>query len=537
MSLNGFIMKKIPLYVFLLTLNPIITLYAQLPGGIPFQTTMRVFFFQLLATVLFVTSIYGKTKNLERSCLTTGLLFFYFSSTGYFLRLIPIPVPSWAHLLLVFIGVSISVVFAHPLLWGKYLTQPFLRMASPYMNMIALVSLLVPLYQISRVIFKGIDDARTPWSEIIRAEMPPQSLSAENPPDVYYIILDGYTRADVLKDVFRYDNSPFLNELSKRGFYVAEQSRSNYIRTAVSIPSSLNMNYLNFTEEQAGWDSTNYLPLYDLFQNNQTRLLLEEMGFITATVASDYAFTDWQDADIYRYPNAVKVSEFERVYMSITALGAFYDTELPFTDQLRSILPLPSYGTRRERIEYAFEQLSGLPLVEEHKFVFVHIIAPHPPFVFNAEGDPVTTNRPYAPGDAEDFAGDVSEYQSQYIEQLQYVNQKVIKTIDSILTSSKTPPVIIIQGDHGSGSLLSPTSLEDSCLFERTSILNAYYMPGGKTELLYPSITPVNSFRVVFDTYFGANYPLLPDKTYYSPHVNPYNFIEITDQIENSCDN
>ena len=116
MSLNGFIMKKIPLYVFLLTLNPIITLYAQLPGGIPFQTTMRVFFFQLLATVLFVTSIYGKTKNLERSCLTTGLLFFYFSSTGYFLRLIPIPVPSWAHLLLVFIGVSISVVFAHPLL-------------------------------------------------------------------------------------------------------------------------------------------------------------------------------------------------------------------------------------------------------------------------------------------------------------------------------------------------------------------------------------------------------------------------------------
>ena len=72
-------------------------------------------------------------------------------------------------------------------------------------------------------------------------------------------------------------------------------------------------------------------------------------------------------------------------------------------------------------------------------------------------------------------------------------------------------------------------------MYERASILNAYYMPQGKTDLLYPAITPVNSFRVIFNTYFGTNYRLLPDQTYYSPLVNPYDFIDITDKIEDRC--
>ena len=47
-------------------------------------------------------------------------------------------------------------------------------------------------------------------------------------PDIYYIILDGYVRDDVLKDLFAYDNSGLIEYLRGRGFFVAEQSRSNY---------------------------------------------------------------------------------------------------------------------------------------------------------------------------------------------------------------------------------------------------------------------------------------------------------------------
>src|SRR6266849_1590823 len=47
-------------------------------------------------------------------------------------------------------------------------------------------------------------------------------------------------------------------------------------------------------------------------------------------------------------------------------------------------------------------------------------------------------------------------------------------------------------------------------------ILNAYYLPGGGSSALYDTITPANSFRVVFNYYFQAGLPLLEDKCYFS---------------------
>ena len=47
-------------------------------------------------------------------------------------------------------------------------------------------------------------------------------------------------------------------------------------------------------------------------------------------------------------------------------------------------------------------------------------------------------------------------------------------------------------------------------LLQKTGILNAYYLPGADPRVFYPTISPVNSFRVVFNTYFGASLPLLP---------------------------
>ena len=64
-------------------------------------------------------------------------------------------------------------------------------------------------------------------------------------PDVYFIVLDGYARADVLQNDLNLDNSPFLDALRKRQFYVADCSMSNYAQTEQSFASSLNMMYLD----------------------------------------------------------------------------------------------------------------------------------------------------------------------------------------------------------------------------------------------------------------------------------------------------
>ena len=45
-------------------------------------------------------------------------------------------------------------------------------------------------------------------------------------------------------------------------------------------------------------------------------------------------------------------------------------------------------------------------------------------------------------------------------------------------------------------------------------ILNAYHLPGDGIEALYPNISPVNTFRVIFNEYFGFNLPLLEDQSY-----------------------
>jgi hypothetical protein len=57
-------------------------------------------------------------------------------------------------------------------------------------------------------------------------------------------------------------------------------------------------------------------------------------------------------------------------------------------------------------------------------------------------------------------------------------------------------------------------------------ILNAYYFPGGNDDL-YPTITPVNTFRLIFNKYFDQDYPLLEDKALYSAYDIPYNYVEV----------
>ena len=77
-------------------------------------------------------------------------------------------------------------------------------------------------------------------------------------------------------------------------------------------------------------------------------------------MSTEFPYTDWQDADNYLYPYKFNLNQLERFYLSMTALGAFYDAELPIANTLRSWLPIPSYGTRRDRLFYALEQLPQL---------------------------------------------------------------------------------------------------------------------------------------------------------------------------------
>ena len=144
-----------------------------------------------------------------------------------------------------------------------------------------------------------------------------------------------------------------------------------------------------------------------------------------------------------------------------------------------------------------------LPAKNGDYFVFAHFVVPHPPYSFGPNGEWIEINNK---------ASD-EEIGRAYISQIIYINNQILQVVDTIQSESETPPVIIIQGDHG-----PPPDLTNSPEI-RMPILNAYYLPDANDKL-YPSISPVNSFRVVLDHYFGMNLPLLEDKSYFAPNAN-----------------
>jgi len=198
-------------------------------------------------------------------------------------------------------------------------------------------------------------------------------------------------------------------------------------------------------------------------------------------------------------------------------------------------IPVLSYDLHRRYILYSLDMLEEIPLAEEGpKFVFTHLMAPHPPFVLDAAGSPIQSDRPYNLGDASGFRGSSDEYMDGYISEVRFLNERLMQVIDTIIARSEKPPIIILQGDHGPGNYFNMAEPNNTCLWERYSMLNAYYFPDGNYSALYESITPVNSFRVILDQYFGADMELLEDKNYYATWSRPYAFSEVTDKIH-SC--
>jgi hypothetical protein len=186
-----------------------------------------------------------------------------------------------------------------------------------------------------------------------------------------------------------------------------------------------------------------------------------------------------------------------------------------------------SYAMHRKRILYILDNLSKVGEMKPPVFVFAHVLAPHPPFVFGEHGEPIESGRNYSLADGSEFMsqGNKSEYLMNYIRQLMFVNSRMKETIDDILSSSPEPPIIILQADHGPGSMLDwekHTNFE-----ERMSILNAFYLPMDGHRELYQEITPVNSFRVILDYYFGTDLDLLDDRSYFSSIYYPYEFMGV----------
>jgi hypothetical protein len=377
------------------------------------------------------------------------------------------------------------------------------------LNVIALGLAITSLWQISSGIGPGGVVHR------VAAENAPVQedlVRPENPPDVYYFILDSYGREDLLNMAYGYDNSAFIAALRERGFYVAECSQSNYVRTELSVGSSLNMAYLQDLDPAFTPDSIKRRILWDALKHSAVRYNFENMGYKTVAFATGFAWSELDDADVFFTPPpfSAGMTEFETLFMNTTL--ALHARDLGWLDA-DAIMG----QNFRDRTLLVFDTMDDIARNPEPTFAYIHVISPHPPFVFGPQGEHTDPARFWN----QDHEYPSSLYAEGYQNQLTFLNQKVLEAVDTLLAESKTPPIIILQGDHG--PWLQPKD-------RRFWILNAYYLPGHE-DRLFPKISPVNTFRTIFDAYFGGNYDMLPDVTYFSPVPKLYDFSE----VKNSC--
>jgi hypothetical protein len=343
-------------------------------------------------------------------------------------------------------------------------------------------------------------------------------------PDIYYIILDGYGRNDMLGQLFGIDNSEFTSYLKSKGFIIPERSLTNYPKTALSVASTLNLDYIQ--NLIPGLDrSIMWWLLSPWLDHNLVRNSLERIGYASVSASTDWAITDNPTTDYYVKSMPIILSEFERYLLGITPLKTI-------TPLIQGFATTPAYQSYRRSQLNNFQSFIRSTNIPGPKFVFGHVLLTHPPFVFLKDGTPITPDYAFSFNDASDFPGTSAEYDRLYAGQLQFANGRLEEVIDAILNSSKEPPIIILQADHGPGILTDFNSIEDTCLPGRFSQFSAYYLPGLDPSKIPDDITPVNLFRVIFNEYFGTTLPLLKNANYWPRYeLAIYNLADVTAEV------
>ncbi len=290
-------------------------------------------------------------------------------------------------------------------------------------------------------------------------------------PDIYFIILDAYASNNAWKNFYNHDNSKFIKSLQDRGFCVGDEAFSNYGKTQYSLAATLNLNYHDKFNDG--------LFVHEILNNNVLKFL-DLSGYKYFHIKSSSQFNcqipfykgpllEWIK-DRFFLPYGF-ISSFIRIRTSLSNFWDYFVKKKLHKDILKQ-----------------FDDLKSVVFNPEPKFIFAHILCPHPPVVFDEEGD---------------FHTD-GDYEYGVARQSLFINKKVLEVVDFIFKNSKNPPVIILQGDHG---FFWSGDRNDAF-----GILSAFYLPGQDKSKFLENITPVNNFRLIFNSYFGTNFEILENK-------------------------
>jgi hypothetical protein len=511
--------KRFPLYPFLFAAYPVVYLAQANIAHIEPVDALRALLAGLLGTALVYLALGLILRNRHKAALLTSLAVVLFFSYGHIYTLIKSDAIGdfiyGRHRYLIALFALIVLVVG----WLVVRRARHPEGAAGILTAISAVLVLVSLAQVILFEVQAAQNRRASYPEKL-AQYKVQSLAdqltpPETLPDIYLIAFDSYPREDFLMKDFGYDNRPFLDWLEGQGFFVPDCQLSNYAITTLSMSSMLQMNYIgpdtygqDMVKRRANWTRFGGYVVY-----SPVRKTLEDLGYKVVSIETDFSWINLVDADQY-YTLGLKsvfdsiltqkLNPFEQLAIDTTALRTLEWFDKPEEQE-------PG-GLRTDQAKYyrtikaTLDRLDTIPGdLPGPKFTYVHVAAPHWPFVFDQEGN---------------FKRSVKYRES--VDEIIYLNKRIQGLVEAIQAESGGEAIILLQADHA----LWKDYGED--VYQRMMPFSAYYLPGG-SEGLYENISTVNVFRVIFNRYFGGNLELLDDISYHSPYEHPYEFTPIRD--------
>jgi hypothetical protein len=338
----------------------------------------------------------------------------------------------------------------------------FLNVVTAAMVLVTVVEILVRIEKAGKV------PAGTAVGKTMALKLP-----VGTSPDLYYIILDAYTSNESLREFWNYDNTPFSSLLESNRFTVVRDAHSNFNYTFLSVASALTMDYP---------------PLVTNMFRKFCRETFGQAAVPRALQNAGYDFINLSLFDVAGQPNFYSYAAFSpgslaKLLMHDSLVGLLWER-----------LHSQSMAEINLRIIAAVEGLAATK-ANRPRFVYAHLMMPHDPYVFDRNGNRV-------PGNV------IRDEKTAYFEQLLFVNKVITNLVPTIQRNASVPPIIVVQGDHGFRWLGGESGKRESL-----TILNAYYLPNSSPDWVYDGITPVNTFRLIFNHYFGTHYEYLPDRS------------------------
>jgi hypothetical protein len=498
-----------PVYVLLGSAFPVLYLYVYNISETNFGESALPLGLSLAGAVVLWALLTLILRSARKAGLGTVIFLFFFFTYGHLcdgLNYLGLPVPRHAYFI-----PTMLFIWGYCIYFLSRAKRDF-RTTTTVLNVVAVALIVINLFNIASYEIKlASRDAGTPQDSPAQTPAASNMTELDTLPDIYFIILDEYAHLDTMKEWYDYDNSEFFDILEDKGFFIANESKTRAHITPQCLGQILNMEYLTagwywdedrsemrqiFSEEfgRVGgpWDDATFRKV----GYNKVMYFLKAQGYQYIVFGCQITRVRWHryvedTADLYfNYYIEWKtpwMSEFQDTLWQTTMLRPFYYH-----------LVGSQYETAWQRQTlYMLEHLKELPEVAGPKFVFAHFMCPHEPFVFGPNGeyiDPVNW-RNYE---------DKQFYRDQYI----FITKETEKLVDALLEKSEIPPIIILQSDHGMRPSHPNIEIGGD---EWHKILNAMYLPGMNYSEISPAISPVNTFRLIFSQYFGADYPLLED--------------------------